>query len=259
MTDDGSTEFAPEAGRYHLYVGRACPWAHRTLIGRRLMGLEDAISVSFLDPIRDRRGWAFTGGQYVDQVNGFAFLRDAYEATDPDYEARVSVPVMWDRERSVIVNNESADILRMFSTVFAPLAKHPIVLYPKPIRDEIDELNEIVYACVNDAVYKAGFAKRQAIYEREVLNLFQTLDRLDLRLADRRFLVRFLAGGDRWRLFTTWCASTPSTRSTSSARSASSRSTRTCGRTRGISTCGPAWPTPSPSTRSVTTTTAHTR
>ena len=110
---------------------------------------------------------------------------------------------MWDRERGVIVNNESADILRMFSTVFAPLAKHPIVLYPEPIRDEIDELNEIVYACVNDAVYKAGFAKRQTIYEREVLNLFQTLDRLDLRLADRRFLFGSSPVETDWRLFTT--------------------------------------------------------
>src|SRR5487761_1177620 len=106
VTADGSSGFAPEPGRYHLYVARACPWAHRTLIGRRLMGLEQAIGVSFLDPIRDERGWAFTGDRYTDPVNGFSFLAEAYAASDADYDARVTVPVLWDRERGRIVNNE---------------------------------------------------------------------------------------------------------------------------------------------------------
>ena len=131
-------EFPPQAGRYQLYVARACPWAHRTIIARMLMGLEDAIGLSFVDPIRDERGWAFTGEKYVDPINGFEFLSEAYLATDPDYHARVTVPVLWDKESGVIVSNESADILRMQSTVFAPLAEHPVDLYPERLHDEID-------------------------------------------------------------------------------------------------------------------------
>ena len=132
-----SSRFA--GGRYHLYVARACPWAHRTIIARGLMGLEEAIGVSFVDPIRDERGWAFTGGEYVDPVNGFSFLSEAYTASDPAYDARVTVPVLWDRKSGVVVSNESADILRMLGTVFTPLAAHPIELYPSPLRDEIDD------------------------------------------------------------------------------------------------------------------------
>jgi putative glutathione S-transferase len=203
VTADGSTGFAPEPGRYHLYVARACPWAHRTLIGRRLMGLEDAITVSYADPIRDRRGWAFTGDRYTDQVNGFRFLSEAYAATDSDYRARVSVPVLWDKQQGTIVCNESADILRMFGTVFAPLAEHPVELYPERLRDDIDELNDVIYDNVNNAVYKAGFATRQDVYEREVDGLFQTLDQLDLRLAGQRFLFGPEPLETDWRLFTT--------------------------------------------------------
>ncbi|MGH2856767.1 MAG: glutathione S-transferase family protein [Solirubrobacteraceae bacterium] len=195
--------FPVESGRYHLYVARACPWAHRTLIGRHLMGLEEAIAVSFVHPLRDERGWAFTGGGYQDPVNGFRFLAEAYAATEQGYDARVTVPVLWDTKRRVIVNNESADILRMFGTVFVPLASHPVSLYPEPLRDEIDALEDLIYEGVNDAVYRAGFATRQEVYAREVQSLFQTLDALDLRLGDRRFLL-----GDEplecdWRLFTT--------------------------------------------------------
>ncbi|MGI8506095.1 MAG: glutathione S-transferase family protein [Solirubrobacteraceae bacterium] len=203
VTADGSSGFAPERGRYHLYVARACPWAHRTLIGRRLMGLEDAIGVSYVNPLRGRRGWAFTGGEYEDPVNGLRYLSEAYAAADPDYDARVSVPVLWDKQRGTIVCNESADILRMLSTVFAPLAEHPVELYPERLRDEIDELNGVIYDGVNNAVYKAGFSTRQEVYESEVENLFQTLDQLDLRLADRRFLFGSEPLETDWRLFTT--------------------------------------------------------
>jgi glutathionyl-hydroquinone reductase len=203
VSDDGSSDFPLAAGRYHLYVSRACPWAHRTMIGRRLMGLEDAIGVSYVDPLRDERGWAFSGGAYTDPVNDFAFLGEAYTATDPGYEDRVSVPVLWDTERGVIVNNESADILRMLGTVFAPLAKHPVDLYPSELREEIDALNATIYDNVNNAVYKAGFARRQDVYEREVQSLFQTLDQLDLRLESRRFLFGALPVETDWRLFTT--------------------------------------------------------
>jgi glutathionyl-hydroquinone reductase len=203
VSDDGSTEFPLQSGRYHLYVARACPWAHRTLIARSLMGLEEAISVSFINPLRDDRGWAFTGGDYTDSVNDFRFLSEAYAAADPDYTDRVSVPVLWDRDQKTIVNNESADILRMLGTVFEPLAEHPVELYPEGLRDEIDLLNALIYDTVNNAVYKAGFASRQAVYEREVGGLFATLDELDARLADRRFLFGPAPVETDWRLFTT--------------------------------------------------------
>jgi len=203
VLDDPGARFPLQAGRYHLYVARACPWAHRTIIGRRLMGLEDAIGISFLDPVRDERSWAFTGGEYVDSVNGFDFLGEAYVASDAGYEKRVTVPVLWDKREGVIVNNESGEILRMLSTVFAPLAQHAVELYPEPIGTEIDALNDHIYHAVNNGVYKAGFCTNQAVYEREVARLFEVLDELDARLADRRFL--FGAGPVETdiRLFTT--------------------------------------------------------
>jgi putative glutathione S-transferase len=203
VTCDGSSGYAPGSGRYHLYVARACPWAHRTLIGRRLMGLEDAIGVSFIDPLRDQRGWTFSGGEYDDAVNGWQYLSEAYDATDPSYDGRITVPVLWDTRERTIVNNESADILRMLSTVFAPLAAHPVELYPARFATEIDELNEVVFEAVNDGVYKTGFARTQTAYDDAVDELFQTLDELDLRLADRRFLFGPEPLETDWRLFTT--------------------------------------------------------
>ena len=201
--DDDSAEFPLQAGRYHLYVARACPWAHRTIVARRLMGLEEAIGISYLDPIRDQRSWAFTGGDYTDSVNGFEFLRQAYTATDPGFEARVTVPVLWDKQNGVIVNNESSEVLRMLDTAFAPLAEHPIDLYPPPLREEIDALSEFIYDNVNNAVYKAGFATRQEVYEREVFSLFAALGELDERLSDRRFLFGAEPVETDIRLFTT--------------------------------------------------------
>jgi glutathionyl-hydroquinone reductase len=204
VTADGSSGFAPDAGRYHLYVGRACPWAHRTIIGRRLMGLEDAISISFVDPIRDDRGWAFTEpGRYEDTVNGFGLLAETYHAVDPGFVDRVTVPVLWDRERATIVNNESADILRMLSTVFAPLARHPVVLYPADLASDIDALSERIYDSVNNGVYLAGFSTRQRVYEHAVKQLFAVLDELDARLSTSRFLFGPAPLETDWRLFTT--------------------------------------------------------
>jgi putative glutathione S-transferase len=204
VSADGATEFPLEAGRYHLYVARACPWAHRTIIVRMLMGLQDAIGISFVDPIRNEQtGWRFSGGEYVDSVNGFELLSEGYQATDPRYEARVTVPVLWDKQTGVIVSNESPDILRMLETVFAPLAPHPVDLYPEPLRDEIETLNERIYEHVNNAVYKAGFSTRQSVYEGEVSALFETLDELDQRLAERRFLLGPEPVETDWRLFTT--------------------------------------------------------
>jgi glutathionyl-hydroquinone reductase len=203
VTADGSSGFEPEAGRYHLYVARACPWAHRTLIGVALMGLERVIGFSYVDPIRDERGWTFSGGRYTDPVNGFEFLSEAYHAMGSDDNARVTVPVMWDKRDKVIVNNESADILRMLSTVFAPLAEHPVLLYPDHLRDQIDELNQEIYESVNDGVYRSGFATSQDAYDRSVQALFQLLDQLDLRLSERRFLFGSAPRESDWRLFPT--------------------------------------------------------
>jgi putative glutathione S-transferase len=203
VSSDGSTPYPAEAGRYHLYVQWACPWAHRTVIGRQLKGLEDVIGLSVVDPIRDERGWTFTGGEYVDPINGFQFLREAYEATDPDYEGRFSVPVLWDKETGRIVNNESADILRMFSTGFDDLASGAVDLYPEQHRAGIDELNEGLYETVNNGVYKAGFAVFQDTYEEIVQQLFATLDEVDARLGGRRFLFGDTPVETDWRLFTT--------------------------------------------------------
>jgi putative glutathione S-transferase len=203
VSAEPGAEFAPQAGRYHLYVARACPWAHRTIIARRLMGLEEAIGISFVDPIRDERGWAFTGGGFVDPVNGFELLSEAYLATDPAYDARVTVPVLWDKESGVIVSNESADILRMLGGPFAPLARHPVALYPEPLRVQIDALNDRIYDSVNNGVYKAGFSRRQEVYEHAVHALFVMLDELDERLARRRFLFGPEPVETDWRLFTT--------------------------------------------------------
>ena len=204
VTADGSSGFALEAGRYHLYVCRACPWAHRTIIGRALMGLEDVISISFVDPIRDHRGWAFTDpGRYEDPLNGFQFLADAYHAVNPEFADRVTVPVLWDRQRRTIVNNESSEIFRMLHTVFSPLATHPIELYPRGLAEQIDALNARIYDAVNNGVYKAGFASAQRPYERAVLELFAVLDELDERLASRRFLFGAEPLETDFRLFTT--------------------------------------------------------
>jgi putative glutathione S-transferase len=190
---------ATEPGRHHLYVSYACPWAHRTLIVRRLRGLEDVVGVSVVDPIRDARGWEFTGGEYVDAVNGFRFLSEAYAASDPSFDGRWSVPVLWDREAGRIVNNESADVVRMLNA----WGTAGDDLEPPELRPVIDEVNAVVYDNVNNGVYRAGFATSQAAYEEAFQGLFATLAELDARLADQRFLA-----GDRLtladiRLFTT--------------------------------------------------------
>ena len=203
---DGSTPFASAAGRYHLYVSLACPWAHRTLIVRHLKGLEDAVGVTVVDPVRDQRGWAFRDGpgHSRDPLNGFEFLAEAYRASDPSFDGRVTVPVLWDKQTGQVVNNESSEVIRMLNAEFDAFARRAEVdLYPEPLRAEIDAVNADVYDHVNNGVYKTGFASTQAAYERAVGPLFDALDRLDQRLSDRRWLV-----GDRLteadvRLFTT--------------------------------------------------------
>jgi putative glutathione S-transferase len=203
VSADGSTPYPAEAGRYHLYVSWACPWAQRTIIGRRLKGLEDAIGMSVVDPIRDERGWRFTDGEYTDPVNGFTYLSEAYAVMDPAYDGRISVPVLWDTHTGRIVNNESGDVLRMFSTGFGDLAGDDVDLYPEPHRAEIDALNRRLYDDVNNAVYGAGFTTDQDNYEAVVGRLFATLAEMDERLADRRFLFGDAPVETDWRLFTT--------------------------------------------------------
>jgi glutathionyl-hydroquinone reductase len=203
VSADGSTPYPAEPGRYHLYVSWACPWAHRTVIGRRLAGLEGVIGMSAVDPIRDERGWAFTGGEYTDPVNGFRFLREAYEQTDRAYDGRINVPVLWDTETRRIVNNESADILRMLTTAFGHLGNGRADLCPAEHRSAIDALNARLYEEVNNAVYVAGFSTDQAAYEQAVHRMFGTLDEMDERLEERRFLFGDAPVETDWRLFTT--------------------------------------------------------
>jgi putative glutathione S-transferase len=203
VSADGSSGLPAEAGRYHLYVCLACPWSHRAVIVRHVKGLEGAVSMSLLDPFRDERGWAFSGGEFTDPLNGFAFLSQAYEATDPEYHGRFTVPVLWDRETRQIVSNESADIVRMFNGEFKALAAHHVDLYPEALRTEIDAVNELVYDNVNNGVYKAGFARSQAAYEQAYERLFAALDGLEETLASSRYLVDDSPTEADWRLFPT--------------------------------------------------------
>jgi len=206
VTADGSSGFQAEAGRYHLYVSLACPWAHRTVILRELKGLQDAIGMSIVDPIRDDGGWAFTDapGTTPDKVNGWAFLSEGYLETDPDFDARITVPVLWDTQSERIVNNESADIIVMLNSAFDEFATNPqLDLYPAELRDEIDAINARVYDDVNNGVYRSGFASSQEAYEEAVYPLFETLDWLDERLQTRRFLLGEQQTLADWRLFTT--------------------------------------------------------
>ena len=198
----GSREFPAAAGRYHLYVSLACPWAHRTIIMRKLKGLESAIGMTIVDPIRDERGWRFTFEP--DPVNGFAFLSEAYVKTDPSYRARVTVPVLWDKVTSQIVSNSDDDILRMFETEFDDCATYNDVdYYPQAYRAEIDALNEEIYETVNNGVYRAGFATVQYAYERAAREVFAALDGLEERLAARRYLFGSTPVETDWRLFVT--------------------------------------------------------
>lgn len=205
VRQDGSSPHPVAAGRYTLYVSLACPWAHRTILARKLMGLEEAIAMVVVDPIRDGRGWRMLqeDGSSWDPVNGFRYLSEAYFATDPSFRGRYTVPVLWDGELKRIVSNDDDHILRMLGTEFAPLAKHPVALYPEAHRAEIDELNAWLYPRINNGVYKAGFARSQAAYARAFGELFEALEALDARLATRRYLVAGHPVESDWRLFVT--------------------------------------------------------
>ncbi|CCM76583.1 glutathione S-transferase family protein [Rhizobium mesoamericanum] len=201
----GTGGFKAEADRYHLYVSLACPWAHRTLIFRKLKKLEDLISVSVVDPLMLSKGWEFNVGDGAtgDHLFGFQTLSEIYVKADPHYSGRVTVPVLWDRKTDTIVNNESSEIIRMFNSAFNHLTGSTADFYPDDLRADIDQLNAVVYDTVNNGVYKAGFATTQEAYGENVVRLFETLDTLEDRLRKGRYLF-----GDRlteadWRLFTT--------------------------------------------------------
>ncbi|HKN86607.1 MAG TPA: glutathione S-transferase family protein [Nitrospiraceae bacterium] len=205
ITEDGHSGYPAAKGRYHLYVSLACPWAHRTIIVRKLKKLEDVIGMTVVDPLRDDRGWAFRDGpgHSADPINGFKFLSEAYLATDPNYRRRVTVPVLWDTEAKRILSNSDDDIMRMFNCEFDRLTESSIDLYPEDLRDEIDTLNTFVYENVNNGVYRAGFATAQQAYERAVRRLFEALDLLDTRLAQQRYLFGSRIVETDWRLFVT--------------------------------------------------------
>ena len=206
----GEGGFKAEAGRYHLYVSLACPWAHRTLIVRKLKRLDAVISVSVVDPFMGEQGWAFsasdgslTPGGTRDEVNGARYLHEIYTRARRDYAGRVTVPVLWDREKGTIVNNESAEIIRMLNSAFGSFGDVSVDLYPEHLRTEIDEINDIVYDTLNNGVYKCGFARTQEAYEAAFAPLFDTLDRLEQRLESQRYLLDSRATEADWRLFTT--------------------------------------------------------
>ncbi|NWJ26811.1 glutathione S-transferase family protein [Rhizobium sp. RM] len=205
----GHGGFKAEAGRYHLYVSFACPWAHRTLIFRKLKSLEDLISVSVVDPLMLEKGWEFkpestrTPGATPDHLFGFSALSQLYTKADPKYSGRVTVPVLWDKQTETIVSNESAEIIRMFNSAFDGLTGNTADFYPEAQREDIDALNALIYDTVNNGVYKAGFATTQEAYQESVVKVFETLDLLEERLRDRRFLFGSSQTEADWRLFTT--------------------------------------------------------
>jgi len=215
ISADGSTPYPAVAGRYHLYISYACPWASRTVIFRKLKGLEEAIGMTVVDPIRDEKGWAFRDPDKkwddtevippsTDPINGFHYLSEAYAATNPNFDGRVTVPVLWDKETKKIVNNCEDDICRMFNDAFNAVAQNKrIDLFPKEIENEHTKLADFLYENVNNGVYKAGFATRQRPYEISCRKLFEALDQLEQRLSTSRYLFDKRIVEADWRLFCT--------------------------------------------------------
>jgi glutathionyl-hydroquinone reductase len=190
ITADGSSGFRAESDRYHLYVSLACPWAHRTLIMRRLKGLTDAITVSIVDPVMGEQGWQFSDapGSTPDWINNAHFLWEVYAQVEPQYSGRITVPILWDRQTQTIVNNESREIIRMLDTEFGAIAKNAMDLYPEALRQTIDSTIDAIYQPINNGVYRAGFATTQSAYEEAVTELFEALDHWETVLGQQRFL-----------------------------------------------------------------------
>ncbi|HZY66045.1 MAG TPA: glutathione S-transferase family protein [Rubrobacteraceae bacterium] len=205
VTADGSSGYKTEPDRYHLYLASACPWAHRAALLRRLKGLEEAISISIVDPFMGNNGWMFSDapGTIPDTLNSASYLREVYQKADPDYTGRVTTPVLWDKETETIVNNESREIIRMLDTEFEDLATNDVDYGPDDLREEIDRTIDEIYEPINNGVYKSGFATTQAAYEEAVITLFDALDHWEEVLGGRRYLC-----GDRiteadWCMFPT--------------------------------------------------------
>ena len=205
VTADGSSGFKAESGRYHLYVSNACPWAHRTLIYRKLKGLEDHISVSVVNPLMLENGWTFEPGEGVipDPISDARYMYEIYTAAKPDYSGRVTVPVLWDKKTGAIVNNESSEIIRFFDSEFDDVGASGPRFCPPELESDIDAVNEFVYGSINNGVYKCGFATTQEAYEEAVKALFAALGQVDLRLSGSRYLVGETLTEADWRLFTT--------------------------------------------------------
>ena len=219
ISSDGSTPYPAAASRYHLYVSLACPWASRTIIFRKLKGLEDTVGLTVVDPFRDEKGWAFRDPELsrpgsdlkkldqsksTDPVNGFRYLSEAYKATDPKFDGRVTVPVLWDKQTKKIVNNCEDDICPMFNSVFNEFAKNKDVdFFPKDIAAEQAKVSDFLYDNINNGVYRAGFATRQQPYERACKRLFDALDEMEKRLTSSRYLFGNRVVESDWRLFCT--------------------------------------------------------
>ena len=201
----GTGGFKAESGRYHLYVSLACPWAHRTLIFRHLKKLQGLISVSVVHPHMGDKGWQFAAypGSTADDVNGFDYMYQVYAKAQPDYSGIITVPVLWDKQQQVIVNNESSEIIRMLNTAFDHLTDATLDYYPEPWREEIDRINAFVYEHINNGVYKTGFATEQSVYETSYKRLFKALDEIESILSVNRYLTGGPLSEADWRLFTT--------------------------------------------------------
>jgi glutathionyl-hydroquinone reductase len=208
VSADGSSRFPAEGGRYHLYVSHSCPWAHRTLIYRALKKLDGAISVAYALPGLKQQGWCFDHDPRfpdctADTVNGFHYLHEAYTASDANYSGKVTVPALWDTKAGRIINNESSEIIRMLNSEFNAFTDQTTDYYPPALRTEIDAINERVYRTVNNGVYRCGFAKSQAAYEEAYDRLFATLDDLEVRLSEQRYLLGDQLTEADWRLYPT--------------------------------------------------------
>lgn len=205
VSSDINSRFKPESNRYHLYVSLACPWAHRTLIFRKLKGLEKHISVSVVSPDMLTNGWEFGGydGATKDHLFGFEYMHQVYTKDTPDISSRVTVPVLWDKKTNKIVNNESSEIIRILNSAFNELTKNTDDYYPMALKSEIDSINYFVYPKINNGVYKSGFATTQEAYEEAVTELFAALDVIEQRLTKQRYLVGNTMTEADWRLFTT--------------------------------------------------------
>jgi len=211
VTRDGSAGpsgeggYAAEAGRYHLYVSLSCPWAHRTIIFRKLKALENVISMSTVSPDMLKDGWTFnvSEGSSGDTSNGKSKLSEVYLLADPRYTGRVSVPVLWDKKRKTIVNNESSEIIRMLNSAFDAFTNVHTDYYPAPLRAQIDKFNDLIYPNINNGVYRAGFATSQAAYEQAFRNVFDALEEIEQTLSQQRYLVGNTLTEADWRLFCT--------------------------------------------------------